>query len=71
MTGCLQVRQGAEKAALAERRALLAGADPARGQLKLQSEEQVVDAAEDVTSSLQRTRQLLAQVGTASCARHD
>ncbi|KAK9801911.1 hypothetical protein WJX73_002481 [Symbiochloris irregularis] len=56
-----KVRQGAERAALAERRALLAGADPLRGQLKLQSEDQAEDAAQDVTSSLQRTRQVLAQ----------
>ena len=57
----LQVRQGAERAALADRRALRAGADPVHGLRKLQSQE-AVDAAEDVTSSLQRTRQLLAQV---------
>ena len=58
----LQVRQGVERAALADRRALLAGADPLQGQMKLQSEEQAVDAAQGVTSSLQRTRQVLAQV---------
>lgn len=61
----MQVRQGAEKAAVAERKALLAGANPVQGQHKLQSEADAVSAAEDVTSSLQRTRQLLAQVETA------
>ena len=64
----VQVRQGAEKAAMADRRALLAGANPVYGQRKLQSQEEVVDAAEDVTSSLQRTRQLLAQA-RRPCAR--
>lgn len=58
----LQVRKRAEKAAAEERKALLGEADPMARQQKLLAESDFVGAAEDTTNSLQRTRQMIAQV---------
>ena len=58
----LQVLQRAAKNAAAERKALLGGRSPADKQTKLQSDEDALNATQDITAGLQRTRQMLIQV---------
>ena len=62
----LQVLQRAAKNAAAERKALLGGRSPADKQTKLQSDEDALNATQDITAGLQRTRQMLIQVQGAS-----
>ena len=54
--------QRAATNAAAERKALLGGRSPGDKHKKLQSDEDALHATQDVTASLQRTRQMLVQV---------
>lgn len=57
----MQVRKNAEQAAANERKALLGSPDPLERQRRLESEADLTDAAQDITASLQRTRQQMTQ----------
>ena len=58
----LQQHRSALRAADADRRELLSGADPSARQAALQSEAGVVATAEGITDGMRRTRQVLAEV---------
>jgi hypothetical protein len=60
----MQVHQNAEKKALEDRRALLGSGEAQQRQVKLETEADVVGAAANVTGSLQRTYNMLAEVCT-------
>lgn len=67
-----QVRKNAEQAAAYERRALLGSPDPLERQRRLESEADLAGAAQDITASLQRTRQQMTQARRRSpaCLQH-
>ena len=64
----LQGLQRAADNAIAERKALLGGHTPADKQKKLQRDEDALQATQDITASLQRTRQMLVQVRPLGCS---
>ena len=58
----MQMQKNVEETLREERRSLLGCENPAERQRKIESEAQLAEASEDITSSLQHTRQLMAQV---------
>ena len=58
----MQMQKNVEETFREERRSLLGCENPAERQRKIESEAQLAEASEDITTSLQRTRQIMTQV---------
>lgn len=56
------MQKNAEESYKDQRKSLLGCDDPAERQMRIENEAQLAETAEDITTSLQRTRQMMAQV---------
>ncbi len=59
---CLQVQRRAAQAAQEQRRALMGSGDYMQRAEQLKTQQDLTNSAADTTASLQRTRQLMAEV---------
>lgn len=62
----VQFQKNIEDNFKSDRQALIGSDDPQQQQQKIESEDQLADASEDITASLQRTRQIMLQVSPPS-----